>query len=53
MGRVKVEAGRRERQRLKSGEGKTVRDFERMAIMVSSRERWGLNWYLFVNNSSC
>lgn len=34
---------RRERQRLKSGEGKTVRDFTRMLVIVSSRVRWGLN----------
>jgi len=38
--------GRRARQRLKSGEGKTVRDLTRMLVMVSSRVRWGLNWYL-------
>jgi hypothetical protein len=38
--------GRRERQRLKSAEGKTVRALTRMLVMVSSRARWGLNWYL-------
>ncbi len=38
--------GRRERPRLKSGEGKTVRDLTRMFVVVSSRVRWGLNWYL-------
>lgn len=38
--------GRRERPRLKSEEGKTVRDLTRMLVMVSSRARWGLNWYL-------
>jgi len=43
---VRVETGRRCVQRAKSGEGKTVRDFTRMAITVSSRERCGLNWYL-------
>ncbi len=38
-GRAKVPAGRRDKQRLKSGEGKTVRDLTRMAVTVSSRER--------------
>ena len=38
--------GRSERQRLKSGAGKTVRALARMLVVVSSRVRWGLNWYL-------
>jgi hypothetical protein len=38
--------GRRERQRLKSGEGKTVRALTRMLVIVSSLARVGLNWYL-------
>lgn len=38
--------GRRERQRRKSAEGKTVSAFTRMLVMVSSRARCGLNWYL-------
>lgn len=38
--------GRRCRQREKSGEGKTVSALTRMLVMVSSRVRWGLNWYL-------
>lgn len=38
--------GRRWRAREKSGAGKTVRAFTRMLVMVSSRARWGLNWYL-------
>jgi len=38
--------GRRCRQRLKSGEGKTVRALTRMLVVVSSRVRCGLNWYL-------
>ena len=38
--------GRRERHRLKSGEGKTVRALTRMFVVVSSRVRCGLNWYL-------
>jgi len=40
----RVWGARRERHRLKSGEGKTVRDLTRMLVMVSSRVRWGLNW---------
>lgn len=36
--------GRRWRQRLKSGEGKTVRAFTRMLVVGSSRIRCGLNW---------
>lgn len=42
--------GRRERQRLKSGDGKTVRVLARMLAVVSSRVRCGLNWYLFFTN---
>ena len=38
--------GRSERQRLKSGDGKTVSALTRMFVVVSSRVRWGLNWYL-------
>ena len=38
--------GRRWRAREKSGAGKTVRAFTRMLVIVSSRARWGLNWYL-------
>jgi hypothetical protein len=38
--------GRSERQRAKSGSGKTVRALTRMLVMVSSRLRCGLNWYL-------
>jgi hypothetical protein len=38
--------GRRWRAREKSGAGKTVSAFTRMLVMVSSRARWGLNWYL-------
>lgn len=38
--------GRRWRQRLKSGEGKTVRALTRMLVVGSSRARGGLNWYL-------
>jgi hypothetical protein len=34
-----VYVGRRERQRLKSGEGKTVSALTRMLVMVSSRAR--------------
>jgi hypothetical protein len=40
---ARIWGGRRERQRLKSGEGKTVRDLTRMLVVVSSRVRWGLN----------
>jgi hypothetical protein len=40
--------GRRERQRLKSGLGKTVRALTRMLVVVSSRVRCGLNWYLIL-----
>ena len=36
--------GRRCRLREKSGEGKTVRALTRMLVIVSSRERCGLNW---------
>ena len=36
--------GRRWRHREKSGLGKTVRDFTRMLVIVSSLVRWGLNW---------
>ena len=43
---ARVCVGRRERQREKSALGKTVRDLTRMLVMVSSRVRWGLNWYL-------
>jgi hypothetical protein len=49
-----VDIGRRtcgcrsDRQRLKSGEGKTVRALTRMFVMISSLARWGLNWYLHV-----
>ena len=39
--------GRRESPRLKSGLGKTVRDLTRMLVVVSSRVRCGLNWYLY------
>jgi len=39
----RTEGGRRWRHREKSGEGKTVRALTRMAVTVSSRERWGLN----------
>lgn len=42
---------RRWRQREKSGEGKTVRDFVRMDVTVSSRVRWGLNWYLIIEGN--
>lgn len=38
--------GRRWSASEKSGEGKTVKDFTRMFVMVSSRVRCGLNWYL-------
>ena len=38
--------GRRERHKLKSGEGKTVRALTRMLVAVSSRVKSGLNWYL-------
>jgi hypothetical protein len=34
-----VYVGRRDRQRLKSAEGKTVRALTRMLVMVSSRAR--------------
>lgn len=36
--------GKRCRQRLKSGEGKTVRALTRMLVVGSSRVRCGLNW---------
>ena len=38
--------GSRWMQRLKSGEGKTVRALTRMLVVGSSRESGGLNWYL-------
>ncbi len=38
--------GRRCSASEKSGEGKTVSDLTRMLVMVSSRVRCGLNWYL-------
>ena len=40
--------GNRCRQRLKSGEGKTVKALTRMFVVGSSRANGGLNWYLFV-----
>lgn len=43
----RVYGGRRERPREKSGVGKTVRALTRMLVTVSSRERCGLNWYLW------
>lgn len=46
-----VYAGRRERQREKAGEGKTVNAFARMLVAVSGWRRWGLNWYLFFHPS--
>jgi len=46
MAELSVCGGRSERQRLKSGDGKTVSDLTRMLVMVSSRVRCGLNWYL-------
>lgn len=46
MGGERMWEGRRCRQREKSGEGKTVRDFVRMLVVVSSRSKGGLNWYL-------
>jgi hypothetical protein len=45
-GKGMVEGGRRERQRLKAGEGKTVRALTRMLVTVSGWRRCGLNWYL-------
>lgn len=39
--------GRRWRAREKSGAGKTVRALTRMLVIVSSRARCGLNWYLW------
>lgn len=36
--------GRRCRQRLKSGDGKTVRAFTSILVVGSSRIRCGLNW---------
>ena len=41
--------GRRCRQREKSEPGKSVRALTRMFVIVSSRVRCGLNWYLFLN----
>ena len=35
--------GRRWRQRLKSGDGNTVKALTRMFVVDSSRVRWGLN----------
>lgn len=46
VGGERMWEGRRCRQREKSGEGKTVRDFVRMLVVVSSRSKGGLNWYL-------
>lgn len=43
---ARVYGGKSARPRLKSGEGKTVRDLVRMFVIVSSLARWGLNWYL-------
>ena len=43
MVELSVCGGRSDKQRLKSGEGKTVSDFTRMLVMVSSRVKWGLN----------
>lgn len=43
--------GSRERPSEKSGEGKTVSALTRMFVIVSSRCRCGLNWYLFVPQS--
>lgn len=40
----RIWGGRRCRQRLKSGEGKTVRALTRMLVIGSSRVRCGLNW---------
>lgn len=48
LGLMRVEGGRRCRQREKSGEGKTVRVLTRMAVMDSGCVRCGLNWYLWV-----
>lgn len=45
-GEPRMEGASRWRQREKSGEGNWVRDLTRMAVTVSSRVRWGLNWYL-------
>lgn len=45
--------GRRDRPREKSGPGKKVRALTRMFVMVSSRARWGLNWYLCLGGASC
>lgn len=45
-GKGHVEGGRRERQREKAGEGKTVSALTRMLVAVSGWRRWGLNWYL-------
>ena len=41
---ARVYVGSRDKQRLKSGEGKTVRALARMLVMVSSRASCGLNW---------
>jgi hypothetical protein len=41
-----VEGGRRERQRLNAGEGKTVSALTRTLVTVSGWRRCGLNWYL-------
>ena len=43
---VNMCGGRRWRASEKSGDGKTVKDFTRMFVMVSSLARCGLNWYL-------
>lgn len=37
-------AGRRARDSEKAGDGKTVRAFARMLVVVSVWRRWGLNW---------
>lgn len=45
---VRMCGGRRCKAREKSGDGKTVRALTRMLVMVSSRFRCGLNWYLVI-----
>lgn len=37
-------AGRRASDKEKAGDGKTVRAFARMLVVVSVWRRWGLNW---------
>jgi hypothetical protein len=49
---ARICGGRRWRAREKSGAGKTVRAFTRMLVIVSSRARCGLNWYLGVGSRS-